>query len=230
MDKIDNQENNEKNINLKNESNESLELKLFLDVIGGHSFIIRCNENLLYKSTSENEAKFYEFINSNKSNEGISKNNEVNDNNDSNLSNELEEIKSLIPKYFGRVSKSNSVINNILYDKEKLDNKFNFTSFNKITEFKNTCFDIFKYLLENDYKELDINIENDTEFSDKIYPEFKQAKYINYSDSIDSLLKNKTFICISEQLKSKILSERKLKWMLFRFVKWHYLFLQNGKY
>ena len=82
-------------INTISTFNENNKLRLFMDVVGGHSFLLYYTNNLIYKSTSEKEAAFYEFIN-----------NITNNSND-----DYSDILNLIPKYYGKVDKTNSKLN-----------------------------------------------------------------------------------------------------------------------
>ena len=65
----------------------------FVNVIGGHSFIIKFDEKLLYKSTTENEIAFYEYVNRTFENS----------------KGEYDDVKSLIPKYYGLVNRQDGI-------------------------------------------------------------------------------------------------------------------------
>jgi hypothetical protein len=111
-----------------------------------------------------------------------------------------ESLKSCIPKYYGRI-------------KKEKDSK----QYQRILSFIRNCDKFFQNLIIQ--TNLDINIENDSEFKEKL-ESFKNEKL--YTEEV---LEESDFEYLINYLKE--INESKLRWFLFWYTKWRKTFFVN---
>ena len=100
----------------------------------------------------------------------------------------------------------------------------NLDNFKLIEDYLQLCCLYFKNLIQNKFPQIDFNIENDNEFKEKF--ELFLEKDLSLIIETISLEKfQKMFEFLDDYLKN--VDETKLKWIIFSFIKWNHLYLQN---
>jgi hypothetical protein len=93
-----------------------------------------------------------------------------------------------------------------------------------IEDYLKHCCIYFKYVIKTKYNYIDFNIEKDQEFEEK-FKKFFEDDTDQTRENITNGQLSKMFEYLDEYL-SKV-SENKIKWIIFSFIKWNHLYLQN---
>ena len=93
--------------------------------------------------------------------------------------------------------------------------------FKLIGEYMKYCHFYFRNLVLK-HNQLEINVENDSDFSKK-FEEFKRIPVKDFN--INEKIKNNLFTKLDDNLGK--MSESKLKWIIFSFIKWNHLYLEE---
>ena len=122
-------------------------------------------------------------------------------------------IYEFSPVYYGKISKSDGFLYIII------------ENFKLIEDYLKLCCIYFKSIILNKYSYIDFNIEKDEEFKEK-FDSFLKIDDNGYNKhKLPNGYISKMFEYLDEYL-SKV-SENKIKWIVFSFIKWNHLYLQN---
>lgn len=186
------------------ESNTENKYNLYLNVIGGHSIIIKCKTSgKLIKTTSLIENCIYNKLN-----------NMLNDNY---IESDFIDILPKIYLFEGLKDTDNAVINNMIDKKNETNNNLYLYSKNNINNFVSQCtYTIGKFILDKSLTYNDIALEEDKSF---------EEKYIKITNC-----KELSLFKINKELYNdlNLMSKSKLNWILFWWIKWHKLFYTSN--
>jgi hypothetical protein len=93
-----------------------------------------------------------------------------------------------------------------------------------IDDYLRLCCIYFKYVIQTKFNHIDFNIEKDQEFEEKFEKFLKDENY-QIRENITNEKLIKMFEYLDEYL-SRV-SENKIKWIIFAFIKWNHLYMQN---